>query len=479
MRNVERGLNVYGMGSTLSGAMGVHFVLVIRHHPRESCDHGTFYKHLSLHRGSLHARQTLPIDTLQLYRLLYCISRGNAQNILSSRYIQNRVYIYPAMEQAARGAAALSASKYEEAIDHYSKAIEQNPGAVDYYIKRSTALQRSAKYAEALTDAERAVVLAYKRARRELIKDSQLRRGIALFFLGQYANAQFVLDIVKSIDEKEKTLAIWESKIAQKIKDIPEDDDRKKVTAPKIPEMEVDTTPAPSKPTESSSTSATSASATVAPKLPTEKPKHDWYQNNENVTLTLLAKNVPKEKAVVEIGKDSLDITYPLANGSDYNFSLLPFYAEVDHEKSTYRITPTKIEVVLKKAQPGVKWKQLEGEAQQNRETGSTSVTEGEAGNKSAKPTESAPSYPTSSKTGSKNWDKLVTANLDDDDDIEGDESSRFFKSLYQGAGEDARRAMMKSYQESGGTVLSTDWGSVGSKFVAPEPPEGMEEKKY
>jgi suppressor of G2 allele of SKP1 len=37
----------------------------------------------------------------------------------------------------------------------------------------------------------------------------------------------------------------------------------------------------------------------------------------------------------------------------------------------------------------------------------------------------------------------------------------------------------MKSYQESGGTVLSTDWSSVGNKYVAPEPPEGMEAKEY
>ena len=386
------------------------------------------------------------------------------------------------MDEAARGAAALSASKYDEAIDHYSKAIEQNPGAVDYYIKRSTALQRSSKYAEALVDAEKAVVLAHKRARRELIKDAQLRRGIALFFLGRYADAKFILDIVKTMDDKEKTLAIWESKIAQKMKDIPEDDERRNVTAVKVPEMEVDTTPAPKKPIESSPASSASTSTSAAPKVPTENPKHDWYQNNENVTLTLLAKNVPKEKAVVEIGKDSLDITYPLANGSDFNFSLLPFYAEVDHEKSSYRITPTKIEVVLRKAQPGVKWKQLEGESQLVSETGSKSIAEGDASKavkSSAKPIESAPSYPTSSKTGAKNWDKLVTANLEDDDEYEGDESSRFFKHLYQGAGEDARRAMMKSYQESGGTVLSTDWSSVGSKYVAPEPPEGMEEKKY
>jgi len=38
---------------------------------------------------------------------------------------------------------------------------------------------------------------------------------------------------------------------------------------------------------------------------------------------------------------------------------------------------------------------------------------------------------------------------------------------------------MMKSYSESGGTVLSTDWNQVGKKTVEPEPPEGMVAKKY
>ena len=32
---------------------------------------------------------------------------------------------------------------------------------------------------------------------------------------------------------------------------------------------------------------------------------------------------------------------------------------------------------------------------------------------------------------------------------------------------------------ESGGTVLSTNWGEVGSKRVEVKPPDGMEYKKF
>lgn len=54
-----------------------------------------------------------------------------------------------------------------------------------------------------------------------------------------------------------------------------------------------------------------------------------------------------------------------------------------------------------------------------------------------------------------------------------------FFKKLYADADDDTRRAMMKSYQESGGTALSTNWGEVKKGKVETKPPEGMEAKKY
>lgn len=54
-----------------------------------------------------------------------------------------------------------------------------------------------------------------------------------------------------------------------------------------------------------------------------------------------------------------------------------------------------------------------------------------------------------------------------------------FFQGLYGGLSDEGKRAMMKSFTESGGTVLSTDWNDVGSRKVAPAPPDGQEEKKY
>jgi hypothetical protein len=87
----------------------------------------------------------------------------------------------------------------------------------------------------------------------------------------------------------------------------------------------------------------------------------------------------------------------------------------------------------------------------------------------------SGPAYPTSSRTGPKNWDKIGA----EDDEEEEAGVNDFFKKLYHGATPDQQRAMMKSFTESNGTSLSTDWNDVGSRTVDTVPPEGVEAKKW
>lgn len=54
-----------------------------------------------------------------------------------------------------------------------------------------------------------------------------------------------------------------------------------------------------------------------------------------------------------------------------------------------------------------------------------------------------------------------------------------FFKQIYANASDEMKRAMMKSYTESGGTALSTSWKDVSKKRVEVTPPDGMVERKW
>lgn len=90
-------------------------------------------------------------------------------------------------------------------------------------------------------------------------------------------------------------------------------------------------------------------------------------------------------------------------------------------------------------------------------------------------PAPAQPSYPTSSRSGPKNWDKVgEEENSDDEKDV-----NAFFKKLYKGATPEQQRAMMKSFTESNGTSLSTNWDDVKDKVTQTVPPDGVEAKKW
>lgn len=186
-------------------------------------------------------------------------------------------------------------------------------------------------------------------------------------------------------------------------------------------------------------------------------------------------------------------ITFPLPTGSDFVFDLDPLWDSIIPAKSISNILSTKIELKLAKVTAAKRWADLEGESE---------VVE----KVQALVKEDKPVYPSSSKTGPKDWDKLARdlsdnakkakdkakdkgkgkgkagADNDDEDDAEnddlaydsdeeGDPVNSFFKKLYKDADEDTRRAMMKSYIESNGTALSTNWGEVGKGKVETSPP--------
>lgn len=175
-----------------------------------------------------------------------------------------------------------------------------------------------------------------------------------------------------------------------------------------------------------------------------------------------------------------LDISFPIGTtSSSYNYSLDPLFSKIDPSKSSFRITPHKIEIILHKSLSGLKWSALEGTEPVAPSAASTDEQPlSTAPDETSKPkaqAQQAPAYPTSSKNGPVNWDTITG---DDGADEDADVDS-FFKKLYQGADPDMKRAMQKSYVESNGTSLSTAWSEVKNKTFVPDPPEGMQANKW
>ncbi|KDQ16806.1 hypothetical protein BOTBODRAFT_30699 [Botryobasidium botryosum FD-172 SS1] len=201
------------------------------------------------------------------------------------------------------------------------------------------------------------------------------------------------------------------------------------------------------------------------------EPRHEFYESDERVTISVFIKDAKAEDVFVTFKPRRLTLIY-----GDKRLDLQPLQGEIDADQSGFRISKYKIEVWLSK-RVGVRWGKLVGEGNDM-----ATFTQAPA------PPASTSDAPASNKP-KKNWDKVATKALEaegpdkttaDDPNAGGDAAlNSFFQQIYSGADEDTRRAMMKSFQESGGTALSTNWDEVKKGKVEVKPPHGSEAKKY
>lgn len=190
--------------------------------------------------------------------------------------------------------------------------------------------------------------------------------------------------------------------------------------------------------------------------------KHDWYQTESQVIVTIMVKNVSKDAVHISFTEKELSATVVLPSGEYYsvNFDLLH---PISPQQSTYRILSTKVEIKMKKTE-AIRWEKLEGEGQ---ETNIKHFTPNQ--------------YPSSSHV-TRNWDKLVgdIKEEENNEKVEGDTAlNKLFQQIYCDGSDEVKRAMNKSFMESGGTVLSTNWKDVGKRKVDMSPPDDVEWKKY
>ncbi|WVQ82517.1 hypothetical protein IAT38_004646 [Cryptococcus sp. DSM 104549] len=219
-------------------------------------------------------------------------------------------------------------------------------------------------------------------------------------------------------------------------------------------------------------------------------PRYDFYQTETQLILALYVKGYAAvgEDVKVTYGDDSVDIILPPLDPSSTpsRISLRPLVGRLA-PGSTHRVLGTKIELKLAKAEP-TNWPSLLRDP--TRPLGPTVTaparTEGHAQSSSeaSSSKQSEPAKPQAQAGKKKNWDKLLDDELDEgesaDPNAGGDAAlQKFFSKIYGDADEATKRAMIKSYTESGGTSLSTDWSSVGKETTPIRPPEGVEPKKF
>ncbi|XP_062866550.1 protein SGT1 homolog isoform X2 [Trichomycterus rosablanca] len=192
--------------------------------------------------------------------------------------------------------------------------------------------------------------------------------------------------------------------------------------------------------------------------------KRDWYQTESQVTVTLMVKNVKKEDVSITFHERELKMLLKLPSGEDYCLDIHLLHPVVP-EQSTYKILSTKVEIKMKKTE-AIRWEKLEGEGNlPNLKHFASSQNQ----------------YPSSSHY-TRNWDKLVGDIKEEEknENLEGDAAlNKLFQQIYGDGSDEVKRAMNKSFMESGGTVLSTNWTDVEKRKVDVNPPDDMEWKPY
>ncbi|XP_064413798.1 protein SGT1 homolog [Latimeria chalumnae] len=311
----------------------------------------------------------------------------------------------------------------KKALEELTKALEQKTNDAEYYCQRAYAYILLQNYKDALADAKKALELKSSCA------TAFLRKGIAEYHLKNYQEAKDTFTEGQKLDDSDMTFAIWLRKCEERNSTGEQAGDSR---------MEQKTIP---------------------------QIKHDWYQTESQVIVTLMIKNAEKNAVHIQFAEQEMNASVKLPSGEDYRLDLNLLHSVVP-EQSIFKVLSTKIEIKMKKSE-AIRWENLE--------------REGEIINLKHFTPESTNMYPSSSHY-TRNWDKLVGEIKEEEknEKLEGDAAlNKLFQQIYSDGSDEVKRAMNKSFMESGGTVLSTNWSDVGKRKVEVNPPDDMEWKKF
>lgn len=283
-----------------------------------------------------------------------------------------------------------------------------------------------------------------------------------MFAEEEYEAAKLAFQKASELNPSEKKYMMWIRKCDAEIEDEIKSHEPSKVE-------EITTT---SEVTQSEKTSQVEPINEEAQKKQTQqaevtKPKqtyrHEWFQSDDIVTVEIFAKGITEDKLSVLFEKRHLEVTIKIDDSSEYTMDIV-LAGEIDVSQSSYTIKKTKIEIRLKKVD-SLKWRTLESKGEDDVSQWDSTYGESKS---------SISQYPSSK--GNKNWDTLT----DEEDKLQGDaELNRLFQDIFSKGSDEQKKAMLKSFYESGGTVLSTNWDEVGKAKVDVSPPKGLEVHRW
>ncbi|KOB60456.1 hypothetical protein PFHG_02217 [Plasmodium falciparum HB3] len=169
--------------------------------------------------------------------------------------------------------------------------------------------------------------------------------------------------------------------------------------------------------------------------------RNDWSQTNNNLFFTLYKKEVEEKNFFYYIKNDYMSLTLWINDDEIYHLEKY-FFSNIIPQQTKINLTKMKIEIILEKEVKGVPWDNF------------TKMNSDECDGEKNKVVN-----PFAGKSVEE-WNEITKLIKEDKDES----VDYFFKKIYNEGDDDTKRAMIKSFQTSGGKVLSTNWKDVKNK---------------
>ncbi|XP_056277019.1 protein SGT1 homolog isoform X2 [Pseudoliparis swirei] len=273
----------------------------------------------------------------------------------------------------------------QKALEELNEALQGDADNAEWLCQRAYVHILLKNYSCAIDDAKKAQQLTPS------LPLAFMRTGIAEYHLSHYESAHAAFTEGHQLDVSDKSFEIWIKRCEEMM----------------------------GEQTQSDSDNRTPAAPPV---------KHDWYQTESQVIVTVMAKNVPKDGVCVNFMEKELSATIQLASEENYNLDLHLLHPVVP-QQSSFKILTTKVEFKMKKTD-AIRWEKLEGEGQSNI--------------KHFNPNQCPPSSHVTCK-----WDKLVVAIGEEEktEKLEGDAAlNKLFQQIYCDGTDEVKKAMNKSF---------------------------------